>query len=304
MCLSLFRKKQNVNDCLSRLPNYLYRYYSLNEEYNKSQLEGCLYFSSPLKFNDLFDAQHEIVNNIDDEGINLKKVRKGLLEIEYTNPDEIIRALKTPDQAEQMKMEVRKKQLEKVGILCFINNPLSILMWAYYANNTGFCIEYDMREIEKQLVKVFAEHLKADEVNVRGRIYADSVKYQHCIPAASLFFRENHAVETIDKYFYKAKCWEHEHEYRIALSLGGNTLLSFKNIIKSITFGYNMSEEEIWKILSMISEFEDYMEVKLYFLRKIRGVDALERVQYVLSDNKINVNKNSILRDIKEIRNL
>ena len=93
MCCFL-KKKQDTNGCLSRLPNYLYRYYSLEDKYNKSRIEGCLYFSSPLNFNDLFDAQHEIVNNINDLDIDLKNVKKRLLEVGYSNPDKIIDALK------------------------------------------------------------------------------------------------------------------------------------------------------------------------------------------------------------------
>lgn len=301
MCCFL-KKKQDTNGCLSRLPNYLYRYYSLEDKYNKSRIEGCLYFSSPLNFNDLFDAQHEIVNNINDLDIDLKNVKKRLLEVGYSNPDKIIDALKKSEQAEETKMEVRKKQLEKVGICCFINDPLSILMWAYYCENKGFCIEYDMREIEKQLVKVFAKHLGKDEVNVRDRIYADSVKYQHCIPAASLFFNKKHIGKTIDKYFYKEKCWEHEHEYRIALSLGGNVLLAFNNVVKSITFGYNMSVDDIVKLLSIINNSNNAGLV-LYFLKKIRGLDALERVQYVLP-NTWQEDVGQIERDIRKIRNL
>lgn len=303
MGLSLFKKKQNTNGCLNRLPNYLYRYYSLDEKYNKSQLDGCLYFSSPLKFNDLFDAQHEIVNNINDVGVNLKKVKRRLLEIGYTNPDEVVETLKNSNQAERIKMEIRKRQLEKVGVCCFINDPLSILMWAYYNKNKGFCIEYDVREIERQLVRLFAEYLEKDEKFVLNRISADAVKYQHSIPASSLFFNENKPEKIVDKYFYKAKCWEHEHEYRIVLSLGGNALLSFKNIVKSITFGYNMPKSEIINILSIISKIDGSEEPKLYFLNKIRGLDALERVQYIISDDWAS-NINDVLRDVERIRNL
>ena len=72
----------------------------------------------------------------------LGKLHDRLKEIGYTNPSEIVDCLKGKE-SEKYKMEIRKKQIENVGIICLTNTPLSILMWAYYAENEGYCIEYD-----------------------------------------------------------------------------------------------------------------------------------------------------------------
>ena len=60
-------------------------------------------------------------------------------------------------------MEIRKKQIENVGIICLTNTPLSILMWAYYAENEGYCIEYDVNAIQDNI-----ENLVQQEFEKKG----------------------------------------------------------------------------------------------------------------------------------------
>lgn len=43
--------------------------------------------------------------------------------------------------------DVWKRQLEKLGILCLTKSCDNILMWGYYTNNEGFCIEYDFEKL-------------------------------------------------------------------------------------------------------------------------------------------------------------
>ncbi|MBQ7820413.1 MAG: DUF2971 domain-containing protein [Bacteroidales bacterium] len=270
---------------LESFPNTLYKYYSFDERYNEKRLQGELFFNSPNNFNDLFDAQHEIDNNID-LFEQYDDICKRLKEIGYENSQDVISVLKIKDDnSNQLKMDIRRKQIEHVGITCFTNNPLSVLMWAYYNDNKGYCIEYDVNVIRKNIVSQYQNILR-EKGNAKNRILAKSVTYTNTLPSAPLFFNKDNIIQILDKYFYKSKCWEHENEFRIVLSLGAMEILFFENVIKSITIGYNMKKENIENLLKLILKVNSNIEV--YFLRKIRGYDGLERVRYPQDELKNN----------------
>lgn len=277
--------EERVSIGLESFPNTLYKYYSFDERYNEKRLQGELFFNSPNNFNDLFDAQHEIDNNID-LFEQYDDICKRLKEIGYENSQDVISVLKIKDDnSNQLKMDIRRKQIEHVGITCFTNNPLSVLMWAYYNDNKGYCIEYDVNVIRKNIVSQYQNILR-EKGNAKNRILAKSVTYTNTLPSAPLFFNKDNIIQILDKYFYKSKCWEHENEFRIVLSLGAMEILFFENVIKSITIGYNMKKENIENLLKLILKVNSNIEV--YFLRKIRGYDGLERVRYPQDELKKN----------------
>ena len=78
--------------------------------------------------------------------------------------------------------------------------------------------------------------------------------------------------------------WEHEKEYRIAISLGGDQSIQIDNIVNSITLGYNMS---IDNKLSLVSKLViDFPDIDIYFLRKLEGTDGFEKVLFEISDSE------------------
>ena len=272
---------------IANLPNTLYKYYKYDEQYNENRLTSEIFFNSPTNFNDVFDAQHEVVNNIDAFQC-YSKIRERLEEIGYSNSSDIILKLKG-EESEKYKMEVRKKQIEHVGVTCLTNNPLSILMWAYYTENCGYCIEYDVNairiEIESLVQKEFIK--KGIKANPTKRIQAGAVLYQHTLPSAPLFFKKGAKDQPFSKYFCKAKCWEHENEYRIVLSLLPNTPLKFKDAVKSITFGYNISIEKVQTILTLIANLNLEKKIEIYFLKKTKGRDAFEREKFSFTEKDV-----------------
>lgn len=295
------KDEDTMHTSMEDLPNTLYKYYKYDVQYNEKRLTGEIFFNRPSNFNDVFDAQHEVVNNID-AFQDYSEIKKRLEEIGYSNSSDIISKLKGVE-GEKYKMEIRKKQIEHVGITCLTNTPLSILMWAYYTENNGYCIEYDINVIRENIVSLVQKEFEKKGIKTKStkRIQAGAVLYQHTLPCAPLFFKKGAKNQPYSKYFCKAKCWEHENEYRIALSLLPNTPLKFKGAVKSITFGYNISVEKVQTILTLIANLNLENKIEIYFLKKTRGRDEFEREKFSFTENNV---LNNLTEKIKLYQNL
>lgn len=110
----------------------------------------------PFDFNDPCDCQREVKNNskerVGAKGNDWLKIKLQELGYDESESSEVAESLlKGDDKLE----EVRRKQLQRVGILCLTSNSSNSLMWGYYANNEGFCIEYDTTKIIKGIVLGF-----------------------------------------------------------------------------------------------------------------------------------------------------
>ena len=135
------------------LPSKLFKYYKYDSELNEKRLKGEIFLATPFDFNDPCDCQRDVINN---SSAREKAKHKGwvcnkLEELGYSKSDSL-KISKSLLKDDTYKYEVYKKQLEKVGILCMTSNVADSLMWGYYANNDGYCIEYDTKKIVHQLV--------------------------------------------------------------------------------------------------------------------------------------------------------
>lgn len=150
---------------MKRIPSSIYKYYKLNESFDKSRLYGNVFFSSPLGFNDPYDCGLEIENNTND----LLKIKdkiwleRKLIEIGFHNTEvnEVIDGLINNDI--EIVHRVRNRQLEKIGILCLTEVPDNILMWAYYTEHQGYCVEYDGDKLINQIIIGFINSLSERE---------------------------------------------------------------------------------------------------------------------------------------------
>lgn len=148
---------------LINLPAKLYKYYGYNETYNESRLIGNIFLASPLDFNDPCDCQRTVINNAmkkaNEHATNPKWLDCKLKELGFS--DRQINKLKPLllSGDEDATKEVYRKQLEHLGVLCLTSEPTDSLMWGYYANNTGYCIEYDTTKIIQRLVIGFVNQI-------------------------------------------------------------------------------------------------------------------------------------------------
>ncbi|WP_178119586.1 DUF2971 domain-containing protein [Pseudomonas sp. SCB32] len=111
----------------------LYKYCSVSSPENvrrfKRLLEGNIYFSSPLRFNDPFELSAKI-------DISRSPLMYGLSRRQAGEVNRLFR-LANPD-------AVSNDWKGKIGILCLSEYPLSILMWSHYAfDHSGICVGFD-----------------------------------------------------------------------------------------------------------------------------------------------------------------
>ena len=146
---------------LLHMPSRLYKYYSFNKKYTEGRLSGSVYLSTPLDFNDPCDCQLSIDNNTkkrvhqkDEKWLEYK-----LEELGYAGAEIKSKAENLLRDDEATVYGVYKSQLERLGVLCLSGTYSDTLMWGYYANNEGYCIEYDTDLIVERLVIGFVNRL-------------------------------------------------------------------------------------------------------------------------------------------------
>lgn len=234
------------------LPESLYKYYSITK-HSISALENCeFYVSQPDDFNDLFDSSDRLLDLSKIDFNDVLTIFQGadIAEIEEwwkkcINDNQIGTLV------EQCRNKLYETMISKFGIVCLTPKRDHELMWAYYNNNQGFCVEYDY--------SIFP-------ANFRGPY---PIKYLENLSLIDFKRYGGHAS------FYlmtlcKKSIWKHEDEYRFLVmpskepfkvkgrfdNSGYN--LPFKErlekypvaAIKSITFGFNFVKDSNPKLVS------------------------------------------------------
>lgn len=135
------------------LPPRLFKYYSYNTELNVKRLTGEVYLACPFDFNDPCDCQREVINNsktrVDANGADWLRLKMKELDYSEQECEELANSLLNDDSKVR---EVHIRMLERMGILCLTSKQADTLMWGYYANNDGLCIQYDEKKIIRNLV--------------------------------------------------------------------------------------------------------------------------------------------------------
>ena len=141
----------NIGNCYAcYAPAFLYKYYSnANALHLDAVKNNLMWYSSATNFNDVFDCdifvdEKAIFQSIIDTSPEMNAIRKGSrMWLDFKSQSH-----KATQQLQQMFDEMKGQ----MGISCFSELDNSLLMWSHYANNhKGFCVEYDLLEISKQL---------------------------------------------------------------------------------------------------------------------------------------------------------
>ncbi len=154
-----------------------------------------------------------------------------------------------------------QQHIDKYGIVSFSGKPDNLLMFSYYAkDHTGYCLKY-RRSAESVLSMVRA------------------IDYEECYPKFSIFDFELSKVGSIgDKILYtKAKCWEHEDEWRVGFAgLPKRVIKSPHRVLEGIIFGCNMKSDQRVEIIELNKRRLN--PVALFEARKKKFEFALEIV--------------------------
>lgn len=135
------------------LPPRLFKYYGYDTKLNPKRLSGEIYLACPYDFNDPCDCQREVINN-SQERVNSKGIewlRRKMKELGFREQERENLANSLLHGDDDVKL-VHRKMLERLGILCLTSTQSDTLMWGYYANNEGLCIEYDVTKIVRNIV--------------------------------------------------------------------------------------------------------------------------------------------------------
>lgn len=145
-------KKSHKYDIFN-LPPRLFKYYRYDSNLNAKRLAGEIYLASPYDFNDPCDCQRPIDNNSKEKVNQHGKdwLKRKLTELDYneTESEKIAESLLVENRYVK---DIHRRMLERLGIFCLTGNNSDSLMWGYYANNDGICIEYDVTKIVRNLV--------------------------------------------------------------------------------------------------------------------------------------------------------
>lgn len=176
------------------LPNYLYKYYSLNEKNVGAVISRKIYVSSPHQLNDLFDSLFLRINY----NVSKKEEYKFFVEavgLEFDNHQF--------ENSEEYRKKLRNTFFavwnSVTGIISTTDNSLNDLMWAHYTNNEGFVIELDYKKFPKNFGSpVPISYLHNNEFSEKNNY--------------------NLLEELFNNTLSKKHIWHYENEYRLIVS--------------------------------------------------------------------------------------
>ena len=128
---------------------------------------------------------------------------------------------------------------ERYRVVCMTNSSMQMLMWAYYVNHKGCCIEYDVTDIIGiQQVQYVKEFISREDMTTE---------------------------EVINSLYKKGNEWKHENEYRLVYHKGSSDENLWKHVgediyliapVKSVLFGYAAElDENYCKVLDFLKEY-------------------------------------------------
>jgi len=186
------------------IPECLYKLFSLSERSVNSLINHTLYAAHPFQFNDIFDCNENLVD-FDDDNV-IKSFLSAILPI-----SEIEEQIEKDRQGTErfVKDHFSGVLYRKWGIISLTSDPNNILMWSYYNNHQGFCVEYDYSKFP-------FKHYGPFPINYQEKIDPISVKEAGML--LSVIYQTN----------IKSKSWEHESEWRIIVDAERDVMKSPK----------------------------------------------------------------------------
>ncbi|AQR95543.1 DUF2971 domain-containing protein [Clostridium saccharoperbutylacetonicum] len=209
-------------------PKELFKYYSCVDYAIEALKNDTICFSRPKDFNDPYDCAisigvketiemlagssrlKEIANENQKKIIDLvgeEEFNRGMNLLLGTKDDKVElfeSLLEYVSKNKETNIEIKKKKqelIDKIGVLCVGERKDKILMWSYYGcNHTGFCVEYDFGELEKENGPIFPVLYKNDLENI-NKFIADDKTQGIIVPLIT-----------------KCNEWEYEQEWRMFIN--------------------------------------------------------------------------------------
>ncbi|HET8828318.1 MAG TPA: DUF2971 domain-containing protein, partial [Pelobium sp.] len=127
------------------LPQFIFKYTSINKYLFELLIRGELWFSSPFEFNDPYDSHLPVDFVLESykrsEGFEMTE------EVYKTNQGNFVKPLVFSNKLEELR--------KLVGVCCFSTVEDNLIMWSHYADNhKGLLLKFDTSELQKVFSKI------------------------------------------------------------------------------------------------------------------------------------------------------
>lgn len=264
----------------------LYKYTTIDSNSLNSLVNKYFYCSRPSQLNDPFDCYIKILHTEDDttiqRWININRCpeyydcRKK--SFPFRTVQDVKKSYKDGRFNEYVYKIINQKDTNSFHIFCLSKSGTNPVLWYNYANSyNGMCIAYkamdfsnnfevyyglNVKKMKFEHFRYFFESAKKYYFRIQDVKYSDSpVCTYNCME--HIFSSEINDLpgEFIWQAFHcKQKIWEYEEECRGIFT--DNNLIEFDNklyyedeVLDSITFGYNASENAIDNVMKIVRAY-------------------------------------------------
>jgi hypothetical protein len=173
-----------------QVPDTFFKYYALNKNSVDALTNMYVYASHPNQLNDPFDCDVNLAKIEDEDNA------KELLESLYSNARNIYNS--DTDFYSYSTECFSTLIFAKWGVLSLTDSYNNPIMWPRYANNNGFCLEWDIKQFPFQYSGPFPIHY------VKKVEHASSLNYN---------VQELALIQSNVKH----DCWQYENEWRLMI---------------------------------------------------------------------------------------
>lgn len=218
----------------NKVPQFVYKYYKLNEFTELVLEESKIWFGSPEKFNDPFDSQL-----VPDTTNSKKEIDKYLAEntvkFNRASRKEMSKKLnKSPELWRKTITESLQKISLNSGITSFCGSNDNILMWAHYSDShKGICMKFDL------------------SLSPETFVFPIKINYTDKYPKFNYLKNTEDIIEFL--FQTKAMCWEYEQELRVVKPKLGKYPFSKKSLV-GVTFGCKTEKKDIERYTKILHD--------------------------------------------------
>lgn len=223
----------------------LFKFATVDEFTEELLKQGQVFCQAPKNLNDPFECSPEFTfNGTDEDFVEWLTDQKLLIDggqretVKREMQEHFIKEkVFLPVKLDMIRKDSYERLANEIGIYCLSERYDSLLMWAHYAEkHQGFCVEFEA----------------GSEVPFFGT--AQKVEYSDTYPSVDFFNTPNeHQVGPI--FLTKSTDWKYENEWRIIDHENGSGLRKYpKELMKSVTFGLRMAQENKDKIFDWIKD--------------------------------------------------
>ena len=201
--------EDNNHEVLSpkELPDNLFKYFKNNKDNIDALINGYLFCSHPYHFNDSMDCS----NMLWDFSKMTEKRYNGFFEY-YSNEKFIKKEVDFEiDRANNfinIKSQLWNYVTNSAGVISLTEKPLHALMWAHYATEKGFMIEFDRADL--------IWSLRPKNLSINNYVFMP-IQYVKELTPIDFFAEEFKSPDVPFLYILniKRKAWKYEKEWRL-----------------------------------------------------------------------------------------